>query len=1378
MAAFVETLTSYVPALTLRRFAADPNPLGAPEQDCFPAALLFADISGFTALTERLAQHGPAGAEELSDLLNAYFEQMIALISAHGGDVVKFAGDALIALWTTDAADNLAAAALRTVQCSLAVQSALNEYDAAEGLRLALRVGIGAGEVVTMYVGGVNNRWELLIAGAPVDQMSGAEQQAHPGEVVLSPEAWMLVEDACVGASSGRGYVRVAGVERSLPLRAARLPVLGPEAEAALRVFVPSAVRSRLAAGQSDWLAELRRLTILFVGLPDLDDCAPRALEQTQRVIETLQRVLYRYEGDFNRLLVDEKGVTLVAALGLPPLAHEDDAVRGVQAAQAMQAELQALGMRCAIGVATGRVFWGAIGSEQRREYTMNGDVVVLAARLMQAASEDTLCDAATYRAAQFRQSFEALPSISVKGKTDLVAVYRPREQSPSPRRKGPVFGRTAERACLMERLEALSSGGSSLVLIEGEAGIGKSRLLADLIEQPEIEGVTCLVGAGDAIEKSTSYHAWRPVFSRLLEVEGLTDIEARRAQVLRRLGATPEWLRLAPLLNSILPLDLPENEITAQMSGQVWADNTHDLLLHLLQSAAQQEPIALVLEDAHWLDSASWALTRLVSQRIEPLLLMIATRPLAEPLPPDYRQLLQMPGIQRVRLEALPPEATRALACQRLGVAGLPAPVAALIEEKAQGNPFFSEELAYALRDAGLLRITDGECRITPGVDLGAIAFPDSVQGVITSRIDRLTPSQQLTLKVASVIGRVFAPRVLRDIYPLEPDRAQLPNDLDTLERLDLTSVETPEPDLAYLFKHIITQETAYNLMLYAQRRQLHRAVAEWYERSQAEDPSAAYPLLAYHWSRAEDAAKALYYLEKAGEQALRSGSYQEAVTFLSEALALDAKAKAEPDHSVQLPRRARWERELGAAFMGLGHLDESRNHTQQSLELLGQAVPTTRIQLVRSIFGQVLIQSLHRLWPDRFVARSAEARDSCRQIASAWERIAHIHFYSQDRLMILVSALSALNLAENAGPSPELARGYTMGLAAYTVGLHGLAERYSWLAEKAAERVNDLTAWSWVLMLVGLYTVGVGHWARCRKSLEQAVEIAQRLGDWRTLAESLNLLAILSYHQGELVRASDQFQNVAAVGRQRGNDQAQVWGFCGQAESLLRLGRTDTAVNLLERAAALRGEHIRTAEAIEIHGLRAATHLLRGEPHLARQAADETARLIGQSQPVAVFAFEGYASVVQVYLAEWEAICRKTESERAPAAQRAQRACRALHRYARVFPIAKPRARLYQGQADWLAGRCPRAHKTWKRSIAAAEQLEMPYEQGLAHYELGRHSGADDPARSLHLARACEIFAELGAAYDLKRARDASEGHIGTEGGIAQAIEETRHG
>src|SRR5262249_1465643 len=146
--------------------------------------------------------------------------------------------------------------------------------------------------------------------------------------------------------------------------------------------------------------------------------------------------------------------------------------------------------------------------------------------------------------------------------------------------------------------------------------------------------------------------------------------------------------------------------------------------------------------------------------------------------------------------------------------------------------------------------------------------------------------PAQQLVLKSASVIGRVFAFRILRDIHPLETDKPNLGHYLDTLSHLSITQLETPEPDLAYMFKHVITQEVAYNLMLFAQRQQLHRAVAEWYEQVESQDLAPFYPLLAYHWGKAEVASKTIDYLEKAGEQALVSYANQEAINFLSQAI------------------------------------------------------------------------------------------------------------------------------------------------------------------------------------------------------------------------------------------------------------------------------------------------------------------------------------------------------------------------------------------------------------------------------------------------------------------------------------------------------------
>ncbi len=938
MPALLEIISSYVPPMIIRRCVASPltqEPLDNPTMERFPAVAFFADISGFTALTERLAQRGPAGTEELTRIINNYFGQLIEIISAHEGqvEVVKFAGDALLAVWPVFDGD-AAAAVRRAAQCGLAVQSRLRDYSA-EGVRLSLRVGIGVGEIVTMYVGGVFKRWELLVAGAPLVQMASAEHEAQPGDVVLSAEAWNEVKGVCIGQPRANGNVRLEALRSSSALSglSTRMhPVIedfefGGDAdktkalEKSLLSFIPGAISARITAGQTDWLAELRRITVLFVNLPGLDYDSPGALERTQVAMRALQETLYRFEGSINKLSVDDKGITLIAALGLPPLAHEDDAVRGVEAALAMQAKLKELGWRNSIGIATGRVFCGAVGSELRREYTMIGDVVNLAARLMQAAPDDLLCDATTFQVAQSQLLFESLPPITVKGKAEPVALYRPRGRiKKAVRPPNALVGRTAELDILLQELNTLhqtKQGG--VVVIEGEAGIGKSRLLEELRKQANNRRIGVFSGSGDAVEKFTPYYAWRSVFSQLFDLEVLVNPESRRQHILDLLEIEPELLELAPLLNSILLLELPDNETTAPMVGQVRADKTRDMLLDSIRASAARSPKLLIIENAHWLDSASWALLWLIRQHVKPLLVVLAHRPMPE-TSLEYRQLLDLPGTKQIRLDNLASGESLALAAQRLGVVSLPRKVANLILEKAQGNPFFTEELAYALRDSGMLVIKDGECRMAPGTnDLQALNFPDTVQAVTTSRIDRLTPSQQLTLKTASVIGRVFPLRLLREIYPVKNDKEQLTSYLESMQKLELTSQMSPEPELAYLFKQAITQEVAYNLMLFAQRRQLHRSVADWYEHTYADDLSPYYPLLAHHWGKAEENLRALEYLEKAGEEAMRGASYREGLRFYREALTLGLRLPSGTGPLNEPERRKYWQARVREAQQNL---------------------------------------------------------------------------------------------------------------------------------------------------------------------------------------------------------------------------------------------------------------------------------------------------------------------------------------------------------------------------------------------------------------------------------------------------------------------------
>jgi class 3 adenylate cyclase/tetratricopeptide (TPR) repeat protein len=1339
-------ISSYVSALAARHLVGRHEPLHEPEDEQLTAAVLFADISGFTALTERLAQTGRGGVEELTELLNGCFGELVRLVADYGGDVVKFAGDALVALWPAD--QGLLEVTAQAARCGLAMQRALHASELAAGTHLSVRIGIGAGQVSAAHLGGELNRWEFVVGGPAISQTCTVEHLARPGDVVLSPEALDQVRDICAGeqlpAGAGQAVgLRVTAVQPPAVARPSPSATARQVAGAALRGYVPGAILARLDAGQSAWLSELRHLSVLFLGLPDLDDIKPGTLRQANNLVCAVQEALYEYEGSVNKLGVDDKGATMVAAFGLPPVAHEDDPVRAVRAALGIQAQLRRLGVRYAIGVATGRAFCGSVGSDLCREYTMIGRVVNLAARLMQTAPDDVVCDDATRQVAEAKLTFEALPPRRVKGVAEPVAVFRPQGERRARARSRSLIGRTHERGLLRERLAALRDGQGGTLLIEGEAGIGKSRLLDDLVEQAAGQPVRTLVGAADAIRSTTPYHAWRPVFESLFDLTDVSGPEARRGRVLEWLRGRPDLERLAPLLGDVIPLDLPPDELIGQLQGQVRADNTRRLLIGALGAASGEQPLLIVVEDAHWCDSSSWALAWLLSQNAPAILLVLALRPPAEPVP-EYERLRQAPDGRHLRLDPLPAHDVAALVQQRLGVTSVPQPVADLIGEHAGGNPFFSEELAYALRDTGAITVVNGSCRIAPGADLEALSLPETVQGVVLTRIDRLAPPQQLTLKVASVIGRSFAYRLLRDVHPIASDRPALPDQLDSLRRRNLVLLEAPEPQLAWMFKHVITRDVAYDLMLHAQRQPLHRAIAEWYEQHQVELPR-FYPLLAYHWSRSGVAAKALMYQGLAGEQALTSGAYREATLFLTAALERDAPSPEEESPEARF-RRARWERQLAEAHLGLGDTREGRTHLSRALEELGAPLPVTNRQLAGRLLRQLILHAYHRAFPTRAVGRGQRPPEECLEASRAYIRLTEVFWFANDVPALVHAGIRALNLAERAGPSPELARAYAiMCLSAGGIPIHPLARMYARRALEIARTAGQLWPLAYVRFITSVYGMGAARWEEAEEALGEAEGLFERLGDRRLLGDTWSVQGLLGLCRGQFVLLGAAFTKLYDHGVRNANVQHQVWACLGKAECELRTGRTGEAVRLLETALALLAEHPDRAEQVRAYGLLAAVHLRRGETAAARAAAASGASLIAQFKiATSFYLLEGYAGVAEVHLHQWEAGDRSRATKQA-----AQQACSALRRYAHIFPVAEPRARLLSGRLLYLSGRQRRARAAWRASLSVAERLGMPFEAALTHSALGRHGAGEAQSRQ-HLESAQTLLQELGLPHE----------------------------
>ncbi len=1369
----LETLASYVPKIITHHLSTHPGGVAKPFSETHQAATLFADISGFTPLTERLAKAGPDGAERLANILNDYFGKLITLVNEYGGDIVKFAGDALLAIWPTTLhqkpLNDLIALA---TQCAIKAQTELQAYKSDSDLRLALRIGIGVGEVLNVHLGGEHNRWEFFVTGNGIMQASEAEKMAPPGKVAISPEAWDMIQDRFHSTPIEHDFREVQSPVVEIPPSPLPPSALTPEIEPGMRAHIPGAILSRLSAGQANWLAELRRVTIIFVNLPDLS--ANTTLEHAQWIMKSLQEVIYYYEGSINKLNVDDKGVTLIAVQGLPPLSHEDDAVRGVQTALDLKSRLDGMGLRNSIGITTGLVFCGTIGNRLRREYTIMGDVVNLAARLMMASANEILCDDATFETTQAHLRFEALPNISVKGKTEPIRVYRPKRGQKKitfTQPESELVGRYSERAILSGQLHAFLRGNErGVILIEGEAGIGKSRLLADLIAQTNKLGLYTLTGYGDAIEKLKPYHGWRPIFRKMLHMEGTTDSQIRRTPIPAEMFKDPQFNSILPLLNDILPLELPTNEIIQQMTAEVRAENTRKLLVALIQAQASRERTLLIIDDAHWLDSSSWAVLQSVIQNVQPLLVVIATRPIRDPIPAELRQIFQHADLIRLRLETLPPEEILGLVCQSLGIKTLPNVIGDLLKEKAQGNPFFSQELAYSLRDSGILRIVDGKGFLAPEVVLSVLNLPDTVQGAIISRVDRLGAQEQFTLKVASVIGRIFPFKTLHHIYPIDDDKPNLSQYLGKLESLDITPLDTPDPDLSYIFKHNITQEVVYNLLPFGRRQELHREIALWFERTFGDEITPYIPILAHHWSKADHPEKAIEYLEKAGEQALSQYANQEAVDFFSLCIETGEKylrsAPKQPSLLLSELRRARWSRQLGEAYLRLGQLATSEKYLRQAIELLGKPLPKSEGQFIFGLLGQVGQQLVKGLIPHRTVT-DPKQRDILLEVARVYHHLSEIFFFDQKTTALIYTNLSTINKTEPAGPTPDLAEAYgSMGVTAGLIPLHGVARAYLASGQQVAQDLEHLPSMAYAKMVESVYRMGLGEWDQVRDLLETCIPMFRRLGDSSRLGSSLILMADLHYLRGNFREAMPLCKEVYQLGRRSSSPQQQAWGLGSQAEVAIRQGYThhaQEAADYIEEALTLLSDNPDLTEETRNQGTLAIARLRQGEYQLAFEAAEAAGKLIAKTPTPTLFSvFEGYAAPPAVYLSLWQygeyLLTLPQGSKRITFTLDdckigAQRALKSLHQYARIFPIGRPRAALWQGFYEWMTGNQDKAFSTWKKGLDTATSLGLPWEIGRIHYEIGRRKTAKDPASAVHLKQAAEIFTQLASEYDQAR-------------------------
>lgn len=866
--------------------------------------------------------------------------------------------------------------------------------------------------------------------------------------------------------------------------------------------------------------------------------------------------------------------------------------------------------------------------------------------------------------------------------------------------------GRETEFNRLHNALLDAQEGTGTVWLVAGESGVGKSRLVDELRTQALVEGVLAVRGQA-VTEGSAPYSVWRDVLRNLsLHVE-LSELEA-----------------------SVLKLILPDIDVLLERrvkdAPELDLQSSQSRLLLTIEDVLRrlQHPILIILEDLQWVQESLRVLNRINQVVAElPILIVGTYRNDERPNLPD-----ELPDANVLKLDRLEEYAIADLSESMLGEIGRKDEIVGLLHRETEGNVFFIVEVVRALAEEA------GQLDEVAFMTLPKNVFAEGIRAVVKRRLDRVPEDARLMLRVAAVAGRHIDLKVLKIIQEYFP----VDQWLTACSNSSVLEVQ----DDRWWFAHDKLREALLAELSDDERVTINRQVAEAFETAYP-DNSAYYAKLTYHWGAAGVIDKEQHYATLAGKQSLKVGAYKEAVVFFQRATELARQTDIDKVAHGEL------ERLLGEAYYGLGFLVEARQHLVQALELFGRKHPSSKVGLILRLLQQLLRQMFHRLTIERFNLWQKPHADSARFQGAALtcERLNQIHFFRSEKLETVYYVIQGLNLAERTGlGGAEIGRSYaTMSTAMGLVPLHGAAEAYARRADEVARNINQIDTVSWISEIRGVYEGGRGKFADAEHYLHRCIDLAEQAGDRRRWNEGTSLLCYTLHYQSKWDEELNYVNQLYASVDRYEDIQVRTVATIAHAEVLLKRGDLGRALQLaFERKPNVEETHVRN-NAIRTYGIITQAYLRKGDLVNARQYAEQLGSLIDQSSATAYFIFPGYAGLAEFYLSEWE---RDPSSANKTLAQKR---LKTFGTYARVFEIGKPRFLTYQSWFAWLDGNSEKATSLGEQAIEKAAELGMPYDLGVAHALMGRFMHGD--AATQHLAKAREIWEDLGAEYELER-------------------------
>ncbi len=946
--------------------------------------------------------------------------------------------------------------------------------------------------------------------------------------------------------------------------------------------------------------ADLSGFTGLSSGLDpeEVKDVASICFEYLNRVIIKQNGTIHKYEGD------------LVIALFGFPVTHEDDSERAIRASLEMLKLLPEINNALAkklgektdldlhIGINSGIVFVGEVGSKDKLEYTVMGDVVNLTSRLKDVAQRGEIIVAEpVFRASRYLFDYEACPPVSVKGIKGQLKVFKPLriKEKPEPKRGiqglySPLVGRDEELSRLQNEVNKLLTGTSGIFYILGDAGLGKSRLLEELNKHIVNRNLLINTISGRCLMygEDTPYFPFLQILQNIFTINDRDphdNIEKKLRQKAKEI-VPDDWQDIVPYVGHLFSVRFDDalDEKIKYLDAWRLKIQIQVSIKKLLAALARTRPLLLVIEDYHWIDSESLELLEFIftmpeSEKHFPILLVCLSRVekdkgcygtmerLAKKLGEKYQEII---------LKPLDLEASTQLVNNLLKICGIRKDLVDQILSKAEGNPFYLEEILRSMIDAGILIYESDSWHLKS--EVRSLHIPDTVQAVITARLDKLEKGAREILQAASVMGRNFFARVLENLCDIESMMLTL--HLATLEDYEYIRELKAYPELEYIFRHPLTQEVIYNGLLKKKRRELHRRIGEIIEDIYKDRLEDFTDLLAHQYASSDNSLKALEWLKKAGMKAQNNYANDEAIRYFQKIISLVKEKEVDRPGELAAALEAlgsvySLKGEYGAALKNyeemyqsalgppgknrivqarakrlMGDIQQKRGFYKETLGLLVEAEKV----LTGDSDEEKLIESeiyLMRCWIYRITGEGDRAAAEGQKSVSAIEKLLARNLI--DKNLMLRRMGDALS---------------NLGTVFLDRSEYDKAIEYYEKSKKIAEEINNKFDYGRSVSNLAIVYHDMGEYDKAIEITKKYLKLSIDIGDKKGIAASCGNLG-MSYHaRGENEKAIEHHQNCISIAEEIGDQRCVAAASCNLGNVYKEQGEYEEAIKLYKHS------------------------------------------------------------------------------------------------------------------------------------------------------------------------------------------------------------------